>query len=181
MQQTEKLARQHQVYHQALWALLQQSEILLAQGYVQAAYELHDSAFRLIEEQKLHQVPLHEFLLRLHAQVLWCWNLLDAAEECAYKGIHVLGNIDPLKHLHSYSMLTRIAIGKGELDKAEKLIEQIELRLQQSTFHLDWTVMHPCHYCFTGRREMIKIPSQYGWKMPPVRLKPKPFPSASVA
>ncbi|SHO58661.1 HTH-type transcriptional regulator MalT [Vibrio quintilis] len=139
MQQTEKLARQHQVYHQALWALLQQSEILLAQGYVQAAYELHDSAFRLIEEQKLHQVPLHEFLLRLHAQVLWCWNLLDAAEECAYKGIHVLGNIDPLKHLHSYSMLARIAIGKGELDKAEKLIEQIELRLQQSTFHLDWT------------------------------------------
>lgn len=32
MQQTEKLARQYQVYHQALWALLQQSEILLAQG-----------------------------------------------------------------------------------------------------------------------------------------------------
>ena len=39
MQQTEKLARQYQVYHQALWAILQQSEILIAQGYVQAAYE----------------------------------------------------------------------------------------------------------------------------------------------
>ncbi len=36
MQQTEKLARQYQVYHQALWAILQQSEILIAQGYVQS-------------------------------------------------------------------------------------------------------------------------------------------------
>ncbi len=61
MQQTEKLARQYQVYHQALWALLQQSEILLAQGYVQANYEVQDNAFKLIEEQQLHQVPLHEF------------------------------------------------------------------------------------------------------------------------
>ncbi|MGO1298508.1 MAG: HTH-type transcriptional regulator MalT, partial [Vibrio sp.] len=139
MQQTEKLALQHQVYHQALWAILQQSEILLAQGFVQASYELHHSAFTLIEEHKLQQVPLHEFLLRLHAQVLWCWNRLDAAEECAYKGIDVLDNIDQTKHLHSYSMLARIAIGRGELDKAAKFIEQIERRLQQSSYHLDWT------------------------------------------
>jgi LuxR family transcriptional regulator, maltose regulon positive regulatory protein len=139
MQQTEKLALQHQVYHQALWAILQQSEILLAQGFVQASYELHQSAFKLIEEQKLQQVPLHEFLLRLHAQVLWCWNRLDAAEECAYKGIDVLGNIDQSKHLHCYSMLARIAIGRGELDKAAKFIDQIEQRLQQSSYHLDWT------------------------------------------
>jgi LuxR family transcriptional regulator, maltose regulon positive regulatory protein len=139
MQQTEKLALQHQVYHQALWALLQQSEILLAQGFVQSAYELHETAFKLIEEQKLQQVPLHEFLLRLHAQVLWCWNRLDSAEECAYKGIDVLGNIDQSKHLHCYSMLARIAIGRGELDKAAKFIEQIELRMQQSSYHLDWT------------------------------------------
>ncbi|MDW1632000.1 transcriptional regulator MalT, partial [Vibrio sp. Y176] len=53
MQQTEKLARQYQVYHQARWAILQQSEILIAQGYVQAAFELQDSAFRLIEDQQL--------------------------------------------------------------------------------------------------------------------------------
>lgn len=61
MQQTEKLARQYQVYHQALWAMLQQSEILIAQGYVQAAYEVQDNAFKLIEEHQLQQVPLHEF------------------------------------------------------------------------------------------------------------------------
>ncbi|EHU0374820.1 HTH-type transcriptional regulator MalT [Vibrio cholerae] len=139
MQQTEKLARQYQVYHQALWALLQQSEILLAQGYVQAAYEVQDNAFKLIEEQQLHQVPLHEFLLRIRAQILWCWNRLDEAEQAAYKGLSVLENHSQSKHLHCYSMLARIAIGRGELDKAGRFIEQIQHLLKQSTYHVDWT------------------------------------------
>lgn len=139
MQQTEKLARQYQVYHQALWAMLQQSEILIAQGYVQAAFEVQDNAFKLIEEQQLQQVPLHEFLLRVRAQILWCWNRLDEAEECAYKGLDILGNHSPSKHLHSYSMLARIAIGRGELDKAGKFIDQIVHLLKQSTYHVDWT------------------------------------------
>ncbi|MCL9777418.1 HTH-type transcriptional regulator MalT [Vibrio methylphosphonaticus] len=139
MQQTEKLARQYHVYHQALWAQLQQSEILIAQGYVQAAYEVQESAFRLIEEQQLHQVPMHEFLLRVRAQILWCWNRLDEAEECAYKGLDILGKHEPSKHLHSYSMIARIAIGRGELDKASKTIEQIQHLMKESTYHVDWT------------------------------------------
>jgi len=139
MQQTEKLARQYQVYHQALWAILQQSEILIAQGYVQAAFELQDSAFKLIEDHQLQHVPLHEFLLRVRAQVFWCWNRLDEAEECCYKGLEILGHHSPSKHLHSYSMLARIAIGRGELDKAAKFIEQIQHLLRQSTYHVDWT------------------------------------------
>ncbi len=138
MQQTEKLARQYQVYHQALWAMLQQSEILIAQGYVQAAFEIQDNAFKLIEEQQLHQLPLHEFLLRVRAQILWCWNRFDEAEECAYKGLDILGNHSPSKHLHSYSMLARIAIGRGELDKAGKFIDQIVHLLKESTYHVDW-------------------------------------------
>ncbi len=139
MQQTEKLARQYQVYHQALWALLQQSEILIAQGYVQAAFEIQDNAFKLVEEHQLHQLPMHEFLLRLRAQLFWCWNRLDEAEECAYKGLDILGSHSESKHLHSYSMLARIAIGRGELDKAGKFIDQIVHLLKQSTYHVDWT------------------------------------------
>lgn len=139
MQQTEKLARQYQVYHQALWALLQQSEILIAQGYVQAAFEVQDNAFKLVEDQHLHQLPLHEFLLRIRAQILWCWNRLDEAEECAYKGLDVLGKQSPSQHLHSYSMLARIAVGRGELDKAGRFIEQIQHLLKQSNYHVDWT------------------------------------------
>ncbi|MFW7526227.1 HTH-type transcriptional regulator MalT [Vibrio ostreicida] len=139
MQQTEKLARQYQIYHQALWAMLQQSEILIAQGYVQAAFDVQETAFKLVDEQQLHQVPMHEFLLRVRAQILWCWNRLDEAEECAYKGLDVLGNHSPSKHLHSYSMLARIAVGRGELDKAHKFIAQITDLMKQSSYHVDWT------------------------------------------
>ncbi|MDV7105910.1 HTH-type transcriptional regulator MalT [Vibrio sp. TH_r3] len=139
MQQTEKLARQHQLYHQALWAILQQSEILVAQGFIQAAFEMLDHAFKLIEDQKLQQLPLHEFALRLKTQILWCWNRLDEAEHHAYTGIEVLGVTDQSKHLHSYSMLARIAVGRGELDKATKFITKIEQLLTQSSYHLDWT------------------------------------------
>ncbi len=139
MQQTEKLARQYRVFNQVLWALLQQSEILIAQGFVQAGFEMQNSAFKLIEEHQLHQVPLHEFLLRIRAQVLWCWNRLDEAEECAHKGISVLGQHGASKHLHSYSMLARIAVGRGELDRAGRFIENIQHLLSESDYHVDWT------------------------------------------
>ena len=44
MQGTEMMARRHGTYNYALWALLQQSEILIAQGFLQAAYEVQDKA-----------------------------------------------------------------------------------------------------------------------------------------
>jgi len=81
MRQTDRMARQHEVYHYALWALLQQSEILIAQGYLQAAYDIQDKAFELVRAQHLEQLPMHEFLLRLRAQLLWSWARLDDAEQ----------------------------------------------------------------------------------------------------
>ncbi|WP_406734859.1 HTH-type transcriptional regulator MalT [Vibrio scophthalmi] len=139
MQQTEKLARQYQVHHHALWAMLQQSEILIAQGYAQAAYDVQENAFKLIEDQQLQQLPLHEFLLRIRSQLLWSWHRLDEAEFCAYEGLRVLENQPAKDHLHCYSMLARIAIGRGELDKAAKSIDQIDHLLKLSTYHVDWT------------------------------------------
>ncbi len=139
MQQTEKLARQHEVYHQALWAILQQSEILIAQGYVQSGFEVQDGAFMLVQDKQLQHVPMYEFLLRIRAQLLWCWNRLDEAEENVYKGLDALGNHAPSKDLHCYSMLARIALGRGELDKAAKFVEHIQHLMTQSVYHVDWT------------------------------------------
>ncbi|UTV30240.1 HTH-type transcriptional regulator MalT [Photobacterium atrarenae] len=138
MQQTEKMARQYHVYHQALWAILQQSEILLAQGYVQSAFELLDQAFKLVKEQHLQQVPLHEFLLRLRAQILWCWNRLDEAEEAAQKSLDVLAPFDETKSLHAYSMLARIAVTRGEQDKAARYLELCNSMMDRSVYHIDW-------------------------------------------
>ncbi|MCQ1059113.1 HTH-type transcriptional regulator MalT [Photobacterium sp. ZSDE20] len=138
MQQTEKMARQYHVYHQALWALLQQAEILLAQGYVQNAYELLEQAFKLVKEQHLQQVPLHEFLLRLRAQILWCWNRLDEAEEAALRSLEVLAPYDETKSLHAYSMLARIAITRGEQDKASRYLDLCNSLMSRSVYHIDW-------------------------------------------
>lgn len=90
MQQTEQMARRHDVWHYALWSLIQQSEILFAQGFLQAAWENQEKAFQLIREQHLEQLPMHEFLLRIRAQLLWAWSRLDEAESCARQGLNVL-------------------------------------------------------------------------------------------
>ncbi|QUJ70527.1 HTH-type transcriptional regulator MalT (plasmid) [Photobacterium sp. GJ3] len=138
MQQTEKMARQYHVYHQALWALLQQSEILLAQGAVQPAYELLEQGFKLVKDQHLHQVPMHEFLLRLKAQILWCWNRLDEAEEAALKSLDVLAPYDDTKSLQAYSMLARIAMTRGEQDKAARYLQRCNDLMARADFHIDW-------------------------------------------
>ncbi|SUX67885.1 transcriptional regulator MalT [Citrobacter freundii] len=74
------MARHHDVWHYALWSLIQQSEILFAQGFLQAAWEIQEKAFQLIKEQHLEQLPMHEFLVRIRAQLLWAWARLDESE-----------------------------------------------------------------------------------------------------
>ncbi len=61
MQQTEQMARQHDVWHYALWSLIQQSEILFAKGFLQTAWETQEKAFQLINEQHLEQLPIMSF------------------------------------------------------------------------------------------------------------------------
>ncbi|MDF2778965.1 MAG: transcriptional regulator MalT, partial [Enterobacteriaceae bacterium] len=95
MQQTEQMARRHDVWHYALWSLIQQCEILFAQGFLQAAWECQEKAFTLIREQHLEQLPLHEFLLRIRAQLLWAWGRLDESEAAAREGMTVLSAYQP--------------------------------------------------------------------------------------
>ncbi|WED23989.1 HTH-type transcriptional regulator MalT [Vibrio sp. JC009] len=138
MQQTESLSRRHSLLYQTTWAILQQSEILMAQGLVQAAFDMQERAFQLIAKEKRQQLPPHELLLRNRAQILWSWNRLDEAQECAHKALNVLGESEPGEHLHCYSMLARVAISRGEVDKATRFIGEITQLLQQSTYHVDW-------------------------------------------
>lgn len=138
MQQTEKMAMTYNIYHQALWAILQQSEILMAQGFMQAAFDLQDNGFKLIKDQDLGQLPLHEFLLRSRAQIYWFWFRFDEAEQCTWKGLDVLSPFDETKHLRGYSMLARLAVARGELDKAERYLEKCQQLLSQADYHIDW-------------------------------------------
>ncbi|CNE46603.1 transcriptional regulator MalT [Yersinia enterocolitica] len=138
MQQTEQMARRHEAYHYALWALLQQSEILIAQGFLQAAYETQDKAFDLIHEQHLEPLPMHEFLLRIRSQVLWSWSRLDEAEEAARKGIEILVNYQPQQQLQCLAMLAKCSLARGDLDNANMYIQRCEALQHGSQYHLDW-------------------------------------------
>ncbi len=138
MQQTEQMARRHEAYHYALWALLQQSEILIAQGFLQAAYETQEKAFELIREQHLEQLPMHEFLLRIRSQVLWSWSRLDEAEEAARKGVEILANYQPQQQLQCLAMLAKCSLARGDLDNANVYIQRCEALQHGSQYHLDW-------------------------------------------
>ncbi|TDS90668.1 LuxR family maltose regulon positive regulatory protein [Rahnella sp. BIGb0236] len=138
MQQTEQIARRHEAYHYALWALLQQSEILIAQGFLQAAFEMQDRAFELVREQHLEQLPMHEFLLRLRSQLLWSWSRLDDAEEAARQGLSVLTNFQPQQQLQCLAMLAKCSLARGQLDNAHHHLQRCETLLKTGQYHIDW-------------------------------------------
>ncbi|WP_340620214.1 HTH-type transcriptional regulator MalT [Xenorhabdus siamensis] len=138
MKQTEQLARHCHVYHYALWALLQQSEILLAQGYLQTAYETQNHAFDLIREQHLEQLPMHEFLLRIRSQLLWCWARIDESEESARRGLDVLSDFQPQQQLQCLTQLAKCSLIRGDIDNARRHLSRCENLLNNGHYHRDW-------------------------------------------
>ncbi|QKJ85283.1 LuxR family transcriptional regulator [Paramixta manurensis] len=138
MQQTDRMARHYDICHYALWALLQQSEILLAQGFLQTAWETQEKAFTLINEEGLEQLPMHEFLLRIRAQLLWSWSHLDDAEAAARKGLRVLTNFQPQQQLQCLAMLAKCALARGDMDNARRHLVRCENLLGNGQYHSDW-------------------------------------------
>ncbi|MDG2944564.1 HTH-type transcriptional regulator MalT [Exercitatus varius] len=136
LQKAERMARQHHTYHNILWSLLQQSEILLAQGFSQAAYEMLDKAHEFVKENHLQKVPMYEFLLRLKGKILWEWYNLDKAESMANAGMQVLQkNEDKLQCL---TLLTKISLVRGHLDNTARLLNEVEQLEGTHTYHHDW-------------------------------------------
>ncbi|VAL14545.1 HTH-type transcriptional regulator malT [Enterobacter hormaechei] len=138
MQQTEQMARRHDVWHYALWSLIQQSEILFAQGFLQAAWENQEKAFQLIREQHLEQLPMHEFLLRIRAQLLWAWSRLDEAESAARQGVNVLSSFQPQQQLQCLALLVQCSLARGDLDNARNHLNRLENLLGNGQYHSDW-------------------------------------------
>ncbi|EPC4455279.1 HTH-type transcriptional regulator MalT [Escherichia coli] len=138
MQQTEQMARQHDVWHYALWSLIQQSEILFAQGFLQTAWETQEKAFQLINEQHLEQLPMHEFLVRIRAQLLWAWARLDEAEASARSGIEVLSSYQPQQQLQCLAILIQCSLARGDLDNARSQLNRLENLLGNGKYHSDW-------------------------------------------
>ena len=138
MQQTEQMARRHDVWQYALWSLIQQSEILFAQGFLQAAWETQEKAFVLIREQHLEQLPLHEFLQRIRAQLMWAWSRLDEAEAAARSGMDVLATYQPQQQLQCLAIIVQCSLARGDLDNARSHLNRLENLLGNGQYHSDW-------------------------------------------
>jgi len=63
-------AQQINASHPVLWSLGQLSEIAVAQGHLQKAYNLQERALQYIEQEKLPVTPIMEFIHRVRGQVL---------------------------------------------------------------------------------------------------------------
>ncbi|EFN2088082.1 HTH-type transcriptional regulator MalT [Escherichia coli] len=123
---------------ESLWSLIQQSEILFAQGFLQTAWETQEKAFQLINEQHLEQLPMHEFLVRIRAQLLWAWARLDEAEASARSGIEVLSSYQPQQQLQCLAMLIQCSLARGDLDNARSQLNRLENLLGNGKYHSDW-------------------------------------------
>ncbi|WP_386695435.1 MULTISPECIES: HTH-type transcriptional regulator MalT [unclassified Lonepinella] len=135
-QHTEKMARHHHTYHHILWSLLQQSEILMAQGFLQAAYDMLDKATLFVKENHLQKIPMYEFLLRLKGRILWEWYNLDKAEAMANAGIQILNKASD--KLQCVTLLSKISLVRGDLDNADRLIKGLDILQGMHDYHDDW-------------------------------------------
>ncbi|PJG82031.1 HTH-type transcriptional regulator MalT [Caviibacterium pharyngocola] len=136
LQKAEKMARQYHTSHSILWTLLQQSEILIAQGFLQAGYDMLDKATLFVKENHLQKVPMYEFLLRVKGQILWDWYNLDKAEAMVNAGISVLSKDED--RLQCLALLCKISIVRGDLDNASRLLKQITQLQNAHEYHSDW-------------------------------------------
>ncbi|OOF48416.1 HTH-type transcriptional regulator MalT [Rodentibacter trehalosifermentans] len=136
LQKAEKMAWKYHTPHNILWALLQQSEIFIAQGFTQVGYDILDKADAFVKENHLQKVPMYEFLLRLKGQILWDWYNLDKAEAMANTGLKVLNK--DRDRLQCLALLCKISIVRGDLDNASRLLKQIIDLQNTHDYHQDW-------------------------------------------
>jgi LuxR family transcriptional regulator, maltose regulon positive regulatory protein len=80
--------------------------------------------------------PSRGMPMAMYAEVLREWNLLDAALKVALQAIHLLQKIEAYVPLRfTYALLLRIFLSRGELDEAEKALQQLDDLGKNSNSH----------------------------------------------
>ncbi|MEE6801897.1 HTH-type transcriptional regulator MalT, partial [Escherichia coli O8:H10] len=86
----------------------------------------------------LEQLPLHEFLLRIRAQLLWAWGRLDESEAAAREGMTVLSAYQPQQQLQCLALVVQNSLARGDLDNARSHLNRLENLLGNGQYHSDW-------------------------------------------
>ncbi|MDF9434200.1 HTH-type transcriptional regulator MalT [Chromohalobacter israelensis] len=121
-----------------LWALCHQSETLVAQGRLQAAYDIQEQAFSLLEACRLDRLPVAEFLYRIRSQILWEWHRLDESEQAALAGIAVLDSQGERWTLQCHISLAKVAQARGDQAQCADHIRRLRKILADGDYHIDW-------------------------------------------
>ncbi|WP_434985243.1 HTH-type transcriptional regulator MalT [Vreelandella zhaodongensis] len=138
VREVERQARQRNDHQLLLWSYCHQSETLVAQGRLQAAYDIQERAFAHIERAELEHLPIAEFLYRIRSQVLWEWHRLDEAEQAALNGIAVLDNQGERWTLQCHIQLAKIAQSRGDQAQCADHIRRLRKILAEGDYHIDW-------------------------------------------
>lgn len=146
-QLTESLTRSREVEREAqrigadqllLHTLCHESEVLVAQGRLQAAFDIQERAFAHVEHCGLDRLPVAEFLNRIRSQLLWEWHRLDEAERAALKGIAVLESVGERWTLQCHICLANVALARGDQGQCADHIRRIRKGLAAGDYHIDW-------------------------------------------
>ncbi len=138
VREVEREARQSNDHQRLLWSFCHQSEALVAQGRLQAAYDIQERAFAHLERAELEHLPVAEFLYRIRSQVLWEWHRLDEAEQAALKGIAVLDNQGERWTLQCHIQLAKVAQSRGDQAQCADHIRRLRKILAEGDYHIDW-------------------------------------------
>lgn len=138
MEDTEHMARSQYAHQNVIWALCQQSEISVAMGLLQKAYNIQEKAFQYAEENRMTHLPILEFLFRIRSQIMWEWHHLESAERCALQGIEILEAQGERWFVQSYTTLAKIAQARGRQSLCADYITKIQKMLAAGDYHLDW-------------------------------------------
>ncbi|SDH62432.1 LuxR family transcriptional regulator, maltose regulon positive regulatory protein [Pseudomonas benzenivorans] len=137
-EETVRRAQQINASHPVLWSLGQLSEIAIAQGHLQKAYNLQERALQYIEQEKLPVTPIMEFIHRVRGQVLLEWHHLDAVEQCALQGLEILDTVGDHWFLQCYVLLARVAHARGQQSVCADYIGKLQSLLASDDYHIDW-------------------------------------------
>ncbi len=121
-----------------LWALCHQSETLVAQGRLQAAFDVQERALVHVERSGLDRLPVAEFLYRIRSQLLWEWQRLDEAEQAALTGIAVLDNQGERWTLQCHIGLAKVALSRGDQAQCADHVRRLRKILAEGDYHIDW-------------------------------------------
>ena len=122
----------------------------VAQGFLQTAWKHQEKAFQLINEQHLEQLPMHEFLVRIRAQLLWAghgWTKPKHRHAAGLKFCRLISHSNSSVHGNVDSMLA----GPGDLDNARSQLNRLENLLGNGKYHSDWISNANKVGSFTGK------------------------------